>query len=246
MDGACSGGGPCTCFVPISRRQGKRLHGATDALLLSSKKQLLNPLFLSVLRLDCRSQACIELLALLWNPALVTRGFHHHPTFWLPFLAQDPGLHHWQTGHQQPSRRRNTICRPRRPPIQLFYHPPHIITMRVSSAILLALPALTVAEEQIPLLDKVKGFFNKATAVVSSAIPAAPSAPLEDATEKVAAKVASVVQYPITLENWKEVITVDPTASPPTTQDWLIFATGGNSTCFGLCGNVTKAWNVCV
>ena len=91
--------------------------------------------------------------------------------------------------------------------------------MRFSSGILLALPALAVAEEQVPLLDKVKGFFNKATA-------------------------AAAIQYPITLENWKEVLTVDPTASPPTTQDWLIFTTGGNTTCFGLCGNATKAWNV--
>jgi hypothetical protein len=116
--------------------------------------------------------------------------------------------------------------------------------MRVSSSLLLALPALAVAEEQIPLLDKVKGFFNKATAAVSSSIPSMPSAPVDSATDKAAAKAAAAVQYPLTLENWKEVLTVDPTVSPPTTQDWLIFATGGNSTCFGLCGNATKAWNV--
>jgi hypothetical protein len=119
--------------------------------------------------------------------------------------------------------------------------------MRVSSSLLLALPALAVAEEQIPLLDKVKGFFNKATAAVSSSIPSMPSmpsAPIDSATNKAAANAAAAIQYPLTLENWKEVLTVDPTASPPTTQDWLIFATGGNTTCFGLCGNATKAWNV--
>ncbi|KAL6710757.1 hypothetical protein ACN47E_007814 [Coniothyrium glycines] len=115
--------------------------------------------------------------------------------------------------------------------------------MRFSSAVVLALPALAVAEEQVPILDKVKGFFNKATAAVSSAIPAVPSAPIDDTTTKAASAAAAVIQYPLTLENWKEVLTVDPTASPPTTQDWLIFATGGNTTCFGLCGNVTKAWN---
>ena len=116
--------------------------------------------------------------------------------------------------------------------------------MRFSSTVLLALPALTIAEQQIPILDRVKGYFNKATAAVSSAIPAVPTAPIDDATVKAASKAAAAIQYPITLENWKEVLTVDPTASPPTTQDWLIFATGGNSTCFGLCGNATKAWNV--
>ena len=116
--------------------------------------------------------------------------------------------------------------------------------MRFSSGLVLALPALAVAEEQIPILDKVKGFFNKATAAVSASISSMPSAPVDTATSKVAAKVAEVIQYPITLENWKDVMTVDATASPRTTQDWLVFTTGGNNTCFGLCGNVTTAWNV--
>lgn len=115
--------------------------------------------------------------------------------------------------------------------------------MRFSSTLLLALPAIAVAEEQIPLLDKVKGFFNKATAAVSSAIPAAPSDPINQAGQKAAAKAAAAVQHPLTLDNWREVLTVDPTASAPTTQEWLIFITGGNTTCFGLCGNATKAWN---
>lgn len=117
--------------------------------------------------------------------------------------------------------------------------------MRFSSTIVLALPALTVAEQQVPLLDKIKGYFNQATAAVSSAIPSISSSPIEVVENIAAAKVVSVIQYPLTLDNWKEVLTVDPTASPPTTQDWLIFSTGGNSTCFGLCGNATKAWNVC-
>jgi hypothetical protein len=117
--------------------------------------------------------------------------------------------------------------------------------MRVSSGLLLALPALAAAEEQqIPILDKVKGFFNKASAAVSSTISASmPSAPVDTATSEAAAKVAEAIQYPLTLDNWKEVLTVDPTASPPTIQDWLVFSTGGNNTCFGMCGNVTKAWN---
>jgi hypothetical protein len=112
--------------------------------------------------------------------------------------------------------------------------------MRFSSTLVLALPAVALAEQQVPLLDKVKGFFNKATAAVSSSIPAAPSSPVEAA----AAKAAEAIQYPLTLENWKEVLTVDPTVSAPATQEWLIFATGGNSTCYGFCGPVEKAWNV--
>lgn len=116
--------------------------------------------------------------------------------------------------------------------------------MRFSSTLLLALPALAIAEEQVPLFEKVKGFFNKATAAVSSAVPAAPSNPIKAATDKASSKAAAAIQHTLTLENWREILTVDPTASPPTTQDWLIFVTGGNTTCYGLCANATKAWNV--
>lgn len=116
--------------------------------------------------------------------------------------------------------------------------------MRISSAVLLALPALAVAEQQVPILDKIKGFFAQATAAVSSAIPAVPSSPIEAAKNSATSKVAAAIQHPLTLENWREVLTVDPTASPPTTQDWLIFSTGGNATCFGICERAEKAWNV--
>ncbi|KAF2651949.1 hypothetical protein K491DRAFT_605850 [Lophiostoma macrostomum CBS 122681] len=111
--------------------------------------------------------------------------------------------------------------------------------MRFSSALLLALPALTLAEEQVPLFDKLKGYLNKATQAVASAVPAAPSSPVAAG----AAKVAASVQHELTLENWKEVLTTDPTASAPTTQDWLVYINGGNVTCYGFCGNTTKAWN---
>lgn len=112
--------------------------------------------------------------------------------------------------------------------------------MRYSSTVLLSLPALALAQEQVPLFERFKGFLNKATAAVSSAIPAAPSAPIVEVAE---AKVVEAVQHPLTLENWKEVLTVDPSVSTPTTQDWLIYITGGNSTCFGLCSDADKAWN---
>lgn len=111
--------------------------------------------------------------------------------------------------------------------------------MRVASALLFALPALTLAQDQVPLVDKLKGFWNKAKDTVSSAVPAAPS-PLEAG----AAKAAEQIQHELTVDNWKDVLTVDPVANAPTTQDWLVYITGGNTTCFGFCGNATKAWNV--
>jgi len=112
--------------------------------------------------------------------------------------------------------------------------------MRISFALLLALSASTLAEEQALLLNKLKGIWNQAAAVVSSAVPAAAStAPLKAAS----AKAAEHIQHELTLNNWKETLTVDPTASVPTAQDWLVFITGGNTTCYGLCGNASKAWN---
>ncbi|ORY18835.1 hypothetical protein BCR34DRAFT_610158 [Clohesyomyces aquaticus] len=110
--------------------------------------------------------------------------------------------------------------------------------MRFSSAVVLALPALGLAQDQVPILDKVKGYLNKAKDAISSAVPAAPT-PLDAG----AAKVASKVQHELNQENWKQVLTTDPTASAPTTADWMVFITGGNSTCYGFCGNATKAWN---
>ena len=108
-----------------------------------------------------------------------------------------------------------------------------------SSSLVLAFSALALAQDQVPLVDKVKGWFGAATAALSSAVPK-PSSP----TDTVRGKVAEHIQHELTLENWKETLTVDPTASAPSTQEWLVFITGGNATCFGFCGNATKAWNV--
>ncbi|KAF2689753.1 hypothetical protein K458DRAFT_414005 [Lentithecium fluviatile CBS 122367] len=107
-----------------------------------------------------------------------------------------------------------------------------------SSSLLVAFSALALADEQVPLVDKLKGWFNQATAAVSSAVPAVPSP-----ADAVRGKVAEQIQHELTLENWKETLTADPTASAPTTQEWLVFITGGNTTCYGFCGNATKAWN---
>jgi hypothetical protein len=112
--------------------------------------------------------------------------------------------------------------------------------MRFSSTFLLALSAVALAEDQVPLGDKLKGYWNKITAAVTEAVPAAPSSPIAAGSAKIAEK----VQSELTLENWQQVLTADPTVSTPTTQDWVVYINGGNVSCFGLCGNTTRAWNV--
>lgn len=118
--------------------------------------------------------------------------------------------------------------------------------MRVSSAIL-ALPALASAQAQgqgqaplVEMVESLKGYWNMLTNSVGAAVPHVPHHPAQAG----AAKVAEHVQHELTLQNWKQVLTTDVTASPPTTQDWAIFTTGGAVTCYGMCGNATKAWNV--
>ncbi|KAF2090204.1 hypothetical protein K490DRAFT_35539 [Saccharata proteae CBS 121410] len=110
--------------------------------------------------------------------------------------------------------------------------------MRFSQSLLIALPAVALAQEQAPLADKVKGWFNKATSYVSSVAPAAPS-PVDAG----AAKVAELVVEPLTLENWHSVLAPTAAASADGPEEWMIYVTGGNATCYGLCGNTTEAWN---
>lgn len=94
------------------------------------------------------------------------------------------------------------------------------------------LPALALAQEQVPLADRVQGWFNLAKSYVPTAVPAEPIVKL---SEKVSEKSVT----PLTLNNWESVL-----APAKEAEDWLIFITGGNKTCFGRCEHATKAFNV--
>ncbi|KAJ5669453.1 hypothetical protein N7462_010523 [Penicillium macrosclerotiorum] len=103
--------------------------------------------------------------------------------------------------------------------------------MRFTSLITL-LPALALAQEQVPLADRVQGWFNKAKAYVPTAVPA-------DPIEKMAEKVAEKRVTDVTMQNWQSILT--PAEQE---QDWLVFVTGGNKTCFGRCEHAEKAFKV--
>ncbi|KAJ5596401.1 hypothetical protein N7450_002859 [Penicillium hetheringtonii] len=102
--------------------------------------------------------------------------------------------------------------------------------MRFTSLVAL-LPALALAQEQVPLADRVQGWFNKAKAYVPTAVPA-------DPIEKLAEKVTEKRVTPVTLQNWESILTPGQQE-----EDWLIFVTGGNKTCFGRCERAEKAFN---
>jgi hypothetical protein len=112
-----------------------------------------------------------------------------------------------------------------------------------TSPLLLALPALA-ASQQIPLLDQVKGWFAKASESISSAIPSAPSpASIPNPIASGAKKVASAKVERLTLDNYKDVLKPGAATSSPGIEDWMIFVTGGNATCYGGCVRAETAWN---
>ncbi|KAL2215931.1 hypothetical protein M432DRAFT_593332 [Thermoascus aurantiacus ATCC 26904] len=101
--------------------------------------------------------------------------------------------------------------------------------MRLSPFVAL-LPALAAAQNQIPLGERVQGWFNKA----KSYIPTTTPAPVEEAAEKVVEKTVT----PVNMSNWQSIL--EPSSE---VQEWLIFVTGGNKTCFGRCNKAEKAFN---
>lgn len=115
--------------------------------------------------------------------------------------------------------------------------------MRTSS-LLLALPAIAVAE-QVPLMDQIKGFFAKASDSISSAIPSPPSAPtsIPDPVASGTAKIAELAVQDITINNFNQVLRPGAATASPGVEEWMVFVTGGNKTCFGRCETSEKAYN---
>ena len=95
------------------------------------------------------------------------------------------------------------------------------------------LPALAMAQEQIPLVDRVQGWFNQVKSYVPTAAPTV--APIE----KLAVKIIEKSVTNVSLDNWQSILAPGPQA-----EDWLIYTTGGNKTCFGRCGPADKAFKV--
>ena len=95
------------------------------------------------------------------------------------------------------------------------------------------LTVLATAQDQIPLGDRVQGWFNKAKSYIPTATPVVPP-------QKVVEKVISAKDVtPFTLDTWQSAL--EPSSEP---QDWYLYVTGGNKTCFGRCGCADAAFNV--
>ena len=95
-------------------------------------------------------------------------------------------------------------------------------------------------------MDQVKGWFDKATQAIVANVPSASSLPKVNVPNPVDAGAAKIAEYTVdqvTLENYKQVFTPGAATSEAGSDNVMLFVTGGNKTCFGLCGHAETEWN---
>jgi hypothetical protein len=118
--------------------------------------------------------------------------------------------------------------------------------------VVLALPAMAAAQQQIPLLDQAKGWFNNfvgaATSNVNSASSAAASAAsgIPNPVNAAAGKAEELAVTVLTKENYNQVLKPGAATASPGIEDWMIYTTGGNRTCFGMCERADVEWSKAV
>jgi len=112
--------------------------------------------------------------------------------------------------------------------------------MRLSSAALL-LPALAAAQGQAPLKDQVQRWINKAKSLLPVGPPSSDNYGVPETSTR-----ATISVIPVTLDNWSSLLAPISTESSKTSQEWLVFITGGNHSCLGQCGKAEEAWNAAV
>ena len=104
------------------------------------------------------------------------------------------------------------------------------------SPILLLLPAMAIADEQIPLQEQAAAWLEKAKSYISSVTLPSP-------IDAGATTVAGVMVEKITKNNWRSKMlpaTGGPDEGP---REWLVMFSG-NSSCYGRCEQPDRAFNV--
>jgi len=118
--------------------------------------------------------------------------------------------------------------------------------------VVLALPAMAAAQQQAPLLEQAKGWFNNlvgaATSNVNSASSAAASAAsgIPNPVNAAAGKAEELAVTVLTKENYNQVLKPGAATASPGIEDWMIYTTGGNRTCFGMCDHADVEWSKAV
>ncbi|KAK5056777.1 hypothetical protein LTR84_012309 [Exophiala bonariae] len=102
------------------------------------------------------------------------------------------------------------------------------------SSILLLAPLLSslVTADQVPFVGKATEWFDKAKSFL----------PNQGPVDAGAAYVAEHRVERINIRNWQRKLA----PKLDTEEEWLIFVTGGNKSCFGRCGHAEATWNLSV
>lgn len=116
--------------------------------------------------------------------------------------------------------------------------------MRVSSVIV-ALPALAAAQ-QIPLVDQLKGLLAQFTGAASSVASSIPTPSVVNPVDAGAAAIADGTVEKITLENYQNVLRGARATASPGIEEWMMYVTGANKSCFGMCDHANNEWNKAV
>ncbi|CAN8104421.1 unnamed protein product [Discula destructiva] len=109
--------------------------------------------------------------------------------------------------------------------------------MRLStSSALAALPLLAAAQD----LEQYKAQFQSFVDNFGSYIP---NPNRHDPVHAAETKAGPSKTDILTLSNWKETVYAPVSAQSTKPEEWWVFITGGNKTCFGHCGRVEAAFN---
>lgn len=110
--------------------------------------------------------------------------------------------------------------------------------MLLPSTLLPLLALLTSAHAQEQAQHPLGAWFEK----LASYLPAGAISSAGQAAA--AARPTSSNVTPLTLENWREVLGPKPSVDGVEPEPWWVYVTGGNKTCYGLCGKTDAAWEV--
>jgi len=94
-----------------------------------------------------------------------------------------------------------------------------------------------LAHDQIPLKEKAAGWFDKAKSYIPSVTPSIPN-PIDAGAAAVAEKKVTKIN----IRNYQRLL--QPKLEGE--EEWLIYLTGGNKSCFGRCGKTDAAWNLSI
>lgn len=106
--------------------------------------------------------------------------------------------------------------------------------MKATTFLTTLLFGAVLAQDQVPLKEKAAGWLDKAKSFIPSGTPSIPN-PVEAA----AAAFADKKVQKLNIRNYQRIL--QPKLEGE--EEWLIYATGGNKTCFGRCARADAAWN---